>query len=138
AKVQVWGSDLLHGRGSASNLAAQPTVVTSTRNRNGQYYGSWAEYGIIPSGTVTGMASGAGYVGGATTGDLCALSALTFTNSSSCGTIGRYVQATIAPNVSARFPINIAAADATPSRPADPKVLPSTSLNIKTSNLSGA
>lgn len=137
-KVQVWGSDLLVGRGSASNGAAQSNVITSTSSRNGSYYGSWAEYAIIPSGTVTGMASGAGYVGGATTGDLCALSALTFTNSSGCGTIGQYVQATLAPNVSARFPINTAAGDATPSRPADPAVLPSTSLNLKTSNLSGA
>ncbi len=147
-KVQVRAGDLQVGRGSTYNgvvnLSRTSDIVTSITSKSGAFYGSWAEYGIIPTGTVSGMASGSGFVGvggsGATTADLCRLSVLTFTvgnAGASCGTIGQYTQATIAPNVSARFPINVTAASAGPGRPASPAILPSNNLNITGNNLSG-
>ena len=140
-KVQVRSGDLEVGRGSATNPAATSNINTATTTKNGKTYGSWAEYGILPSGTVTGMASGAGYAGGAPTSTMCGLSLLTFTSGStggSCGTtIGKFVQATIAPNVSARFPINVPSDVATPSKPASPAALTKTSINIISDNLQG-
>ena len=103
-KVQVLGGDLTVGRGTGvvSNVATSSSRLTS-----GLVYGSWAEYGIIPSGTVRGMASGAGYVGGNAATSLCSLSILTFSNntSGSCNdnNIGRYANPTAAPNVATRF-----------------------------------
>lgn len=141
-KVQVRSGDLEVGRGSATTPAATSNIITSTTNKSGTTYGSWAEYGIIPSGTVTGMASGAGYAGGTAATSMCSLSVLTFTAGStggnSCGaTIGKYVQTSIAPNVSARFPINVSSDVATPGNPASPAALPRTTVNIVSDNLSG-
>lgn len=138
-KVQVHSGDLQVGRGSATNPAAISDVVTSVSNKGGTYYGSWAEYGIIPTGCVNGMASGSGFAGGSPTGSLASLSVLTFTvpGKASCA-IGSYTQTTIAPNVSARFPINVPAAAATPSAPADPRILPSTSIDVGDTNLRGS
>lgn len=140
-KVQVLGGDLLVGRGSAYNSAVSANIITSATTKSGATFGSWGEYALVPSGTVTGMASGSGYVGGSVVADLCSLSVLTFTSGSAsghgCGTIGNYTQATIAPNISARFPINVSAASATPGVPANPAVLPSTSVDLVGDNLAG-
>lgn len=142
-KVQVLSGDLEVGRGSSTNPAptAPSNINTSTTTKGGLTYGSWAEYGILPTGTVTGMASAAGYARGTTATSMCSLSLLTFTSGSSggsCGaTIGKFVQATIAPNVSARFPINVPSDVATPAKPASPAPLPKTTLNIMSDNLSG-
>lgn len=115
-KVQVYGGDLIVGRGYAadgSKIIAD--VTTSVSAKSGTYYGSWSEYGIILSGTVSGMASGSGYAGGATTSGLCtSLSLLTLANASSAaaptcnaGQIGNYVLATPSPkdSVAARFAV---------------------------------
>lgn len=114
-KANVLGGDLVVGRGSATNSAQVSQVNTSvSRTASNGYFGSWVEYGIIPTGIVTGMASGSGFVGGAPTGGLCAksstsnLSILTFTNSSASGscsesTIGRYKTTSTAPSIAARF-----------------------------------
>jgi hypothetical protein len=114
-KATVLGGDLIVGRGSATNSARVSQVSTSvSRTASNGYFGSWAEYGIIPTGIVTGMASGSGFVGGASTGDLCGkLSILTLTNSSATGScsesaIGRYQTTSIAPSTAARFPITTA------------------------------
>lgn len=110
-KVHVLGGDLIVGRGSATNPGATSNVVTSVSSlASGAAYGSWAEYAIIPSGVVMGMASGSGYAGGAATDDLCQLSVLTFTNAGSAtcnaAAIGRYTHATTIPNIAARFPVS--------------------------------
>lgn len=139
-KVQVRSGDLIVGRGSATNAAQVSNVITGVTSKGGLFYGSWAEYAIVPTGVVTGMASGSGYVGGSVTGDLCSLSVLTFTltgSGSGCGVIGNYSQVTVAPNVSARFPINVPAAAAGSGNPADPAVLPSNNVNLTGNNLSG-
>lgn len=98
-KVQVYGGDLIVGRGYGTNGAKiNSNVTTSVANKNGTYYGSWGEYGIIPSGTVSGMASGSGLAGGVGTNNLCGgLSLLTFANATNAtsptcsnANIGRY------------------------------------------------
>ena len=43
-------------------------------------FGSWGEYGVTASGSITGMASGAGYSAGTTDEGFCTVSLLTFTN----------------------------------------------------------
>lgn len=87
-KVQVYGGDLIVGRGyDATGTKISANVTTSIANKDGTYYGSWGEYGIIPSGLVSGMASGSGFAGGAATNNLCgALSLLTFTNATNATT----------------------------------------------------
>jgi hypothetical protein len=112
-KVQVLGGDLLVGRGTYNNVAAVSDVATSTSisTNTGNKYGSWSEYAIIASGTVTKMASGSMYVGGAKDQNFCQLSILTISNpsgsSASCDTepIGKYVSGAIAPNIASRFPV---------------------------------
>lgn len=137
-KVQVLSGDLLVGRGSASNPTRNSSVNTSVTNKNGQYFGSWAEYAIVPTGCVTGMASGSLFAGGIispTSPLISNLSILTFTNPArtapglSCA-VGAYSQSTLAPNVPARFPILVDASEAVPGRPASPQVLPSNSVNV--------
>ncbi|MFZ1250354.1 MAG: hypothetical protein WAR37_02815 [Candidatus Microsaccharimonas sp.] len=108
-KVQVLGGDLIVGRATSTNLARLSNVTTAVTNSpTSGIFGSWAEYAIIPSGLVMGMASGSGYVGGAPTGDLCSLSVLTFANrvGGSCqpSAIGQYSHTTAAPDVALRFP----------------------------------
>lgn len=114
-KADVLGGDLIVGRGSATNSSRVSSVNTSvSRTASNGFFGSWAEYAIIPSGIVTGMASGSGYVGGAGGSDLCGgLSLLTFANSSSSGScseaaIGRYKTTSTAPSIAARFPTTTA------------------------------
>ena len=115
-KVQVLGGDLIVGRGTVSNPAAVSKVATGSSYSavTGFRFGSWSEYAIIPSGTVTGMASGAMYVGGGPNAvNLCDLSVLTISNDSAAGTgsscrtsqIGMYASGSTAPNVASRFPI---------------------------------
>jgi len=110
-KVQVLGSDLIVGRGSTYNVAKVSQVVTSTSfsGATSSYYGSWSEYAIIPSGTVKGMASGAMYVDGVGSTNLCNLSALTISNNNGSGcqasSMGRYAFGSLAPNVAGRFPV---------------------------------
>lgn len=135
-KVDVLGGDLNVGHSSVT----KSNIITSVSNKSGQFYGSWGEYGIVPTGVVTGMASGSGYVGGATTGDICQLSILTFTVGGSgggCGVVGNYTQTTPAPNISASFIITVPAASAGPGNPASPAVLPSSSISLIGNNLSG-
>ncbi len=116
-KVQVLGSDLIVGQGVAA-LGSNVVTATTTHTVGGlaTMYGSWAEYGIIPSGTVTGMASAAGYAGGMIIPPpplppptLCATSLLTFSNQvgNSCvaNKIGQYTLAGTGTQVASRFPI---------------------------------
>jgi len=88
-KVQVLGGDLIVGRGyNTSGTKISASIVTGISKKDATYYGSWAEYALIPSGTITGMASAGGYAGGAASNNLCnatttaPLSQLSFTNAS--------------------------------------------------------
>lgn len=130
-KVQVLGGDLIVGRGSASNPSRISNVDTSvSRPTPTTYYGSWAEYGIVASGSVTSMASGSAYVGGASTDVMCSLSLLTLTNGGNptcnASNIGHYTHTTTSPNIAGRFPIS-------PTTP----YITDTSISLMGDNLSG-
>lgn len=129
-KVQVIGGDLIVGRGTATNASRTSNIITSvSRADTGRYYGSWGEYALIPTGTVTGMSSGSGFVEGVGSVNTCALNYLTFSNAgtSACGsgvTQGRYATSTIAPNIASRFPVVTSGSTATPKLPASAAASP--------------
>lgn len=105
--TQVLGGDLFVGRGSSG----ASFVSTNTKVTGGKQYGSWSEYGIASSGTVTGMASAGGYAGGVAVSNICGVSNLTLGNrlaSGSCSQteVGRYLVGGSAPSVASRFPVN--------------------------------
>jgi len=110
----VLGGDLIVGRATPYNPAAVSNVVTSTSSApavsTGLYHGSWAEYAIIPSGKVTGMASASMYAGGSTDNGLCALSLLTIANNvkPNCDKdrVGGYTSGSSAPNIASRFTVS--------------------------------
>ncbi len=107
-KVQVLGGDLrVGGGGPATGKVSTSVTVTGERA-----YGSWAEYGIVASGEVTGMGSGSGYAGGLPVGSVlnhCTVSLLTFTNAagptgcSIAGRRGNYAFTRTDPDLSLRF-----------------------------------
>ena len=69
--LQVWGG----------NIYSSGTINTSVTKKNQHIYGSWGELGIISSGKVTGMASGASYPSELNTNEIfCAVSPLSFAN----------------------------------------------------------
>lgn len=105
-KIQVLGGDVIVG-----NSATPGNIVTTfgRKSISGQNrtFGSWGEYGVIASGAIVGMASGAGYSGGAT-GNFCSVSLLTVTNAadSVCTDAtdkGSYTTPQSLPNISDRF-----------------------------------
>lgn len=83
-KVQVTGSDLIVGRGLTSAglkiVSNVSTSVTTVSGAGAGAYGSWGEYGIIPSGTVVGMGSASAYASPAPSSALCSVSYLTLAN----------------------------------------------------------
>lgn len=111
-KVQIWGGDLLV-RG-VSGL-----VTTSTSVKDGLTFGSWAEYGIIAGGKITGAASGAAFAGvglaNPTVAKYSTLSFSNFGNKKDCvltntvnpNTIGCYKSEHSIPEVAASFPVTI-------------------------------
>jgi len=117
-KIQIWGGDLWVGKGATSNVAT--SIATKTISGTSRIFGSWAEYGVVASGTVNGFASGAGYSGGATSTAKCDVQLLTFT---SAGTKtctdstpkGGYAMNTLLPAISER----VAATAALPSATAN-------------------
>ena len=83
--VQVWGNDLrVGGRyGGDTTTTSTALIRTSLMQANsGQYFGSWAEYGVLSPGMVDGMASGSGLANGSTSSNQTAWNRLTFANSS--------------------------------------------------------
>jgi hypothetical protein len=104
-KVHVLGSDLIVGRGSG---VTSNVVTSNSRTASGNVFGSWAEYGIVASGTVLRMASGSGYVSGSVATTLCSLSVLTFSNTATSGScnenaVGRYATPNIASTIANRY-----------------------------------
>lgn len=105
-KLTVTGGDVLVGKGATSN------IVTSTNRKNvsgaDRTFGSWGEYAVAASGSISGMASGGGYSAGNPSSVFCAVSYLTITNAGtgSCSTStpkGSYGMAAALPDISARF-----------------------------------
>src|SRR5680860_589372 len=103
-KVQVWGGDL-----STGGLVATSTSVKSLDGAQ-RTFGSWVEYGIFATGSITGTASGSAFAGpGLPDSTVCKYSTLSFANadSSACGTNtnkGYYTTSGLIANVVASFP----------------------------------
>ena len=103
--LQVIGGDLIVGRGAANTI-----ISTNTKRSEGRLYGSWAQYGVVASGLIRGMASGSGYAGGTTLTGLCPVSILSFSNRTQSGTcsdveVGNYTVASSRSSVAGLFPI---------------------------------
>ena len=70
--VQVWGGDVRVGRRfvgdpapTTDDVSTQAYIKTSlTPRSDGKTYGSWAEYGVFASGSITGFASLSGLANG--------------------------------------------------------------------------
>lgn len=117
-KVQVRGGDLVVGRGilgttASPNVIAGTTLLGSTpAGAAGPLFGSWSEYGLVAKGRVSGMASGSGYVNGATSTSLCDVSLLTFNNkptatSTGCpaNSVGNYTIGSTTPRtIASKYP----------------------------------
>lgn len=108
-KVNVVGGDLIVGNNTISTLS---NIVTSTSKKKvgsqDRIFGSWGEYAVFASGTVTGMSSGSGYTGGTTNNNFCDLSLLTFANAAdnNCGVSvpkGNYKIDKGLPDIGSRF-----------------------------------
>lgn len=102
-KVQVWGGDLVVGG----------KVMTSTYVKDNTTFGSWAEYGIIAGGNITGAGSNSAFADlGMLSASNCQAGRLSFTNTplvvARCtgakGSIGNYTNAHHIPDVEASFP----------------------------------
>lgn len=104
-KVNVLGGDLMVGRTVAgANTPAAARVLTSETQNSFGIFGSWSEYGIVPTGSIAGMRSGSGSVRGNTLNP----NLLTFANSgnnvATCGTsLGCYGQTGSLPDIGSRF-----------------------------------
>ena len=117
-KVQVQGGDLSVGKRFASVTGALPLANVSTSNSvknisgTSRTFGSWIEYGIFATGTISGAASASAYadpgLAGATR---CGASVLSFANTrtgtgcTNTTTIGNYTSNQAIPDVAASFPI---------------------------------
>jgi hypothetical protein len=105
-KIQIIGDDLRVGAAFVGSTApAKSNILTSLTIKTGKSYGSWGEYGIAASGTVSGAASGSALAGGlACVGSTCQTNTLTFANAAA--PIGNYVSSTSIPDIAASFPIS--------------------------------
>lgn len=84
-KVQVWGSDLSVGRQFSNDMStpadSNVDVSTSVKSNNTKVFGSWVEYGVFASGTITsGSAAGLAGQDGHGPGAQLDWSKLTFAN----------------------------------------------------------
>jgi hypothetical protein len=122
-KVQVLGSDLSVGRSFLGTTAPVPKADiitnTSTKTVAGKSFtfGSWIEYGIFATGSVTGAGSASAYAGqsGASTGIATPFACdgtvlLTFNNAKTnagcdAAVIGGYATTHSIPDVASNFPI---------------------------------
>jgi len=97
-KTQIWGGDLW----------TKSSVDASNSVKSGYRFGSWDEYGILASGSISGIASGSAFAGasGLSAGSICNYSTLTFTNgaNAACSNLGSYTSAHTIPSVEANFP----------------------------------
>ncbi|HJM04405.1 MAG TPA: hypothetical protein QF549_02105 [Candidatus Saccharimonadaceae bacterium] len=107
-KIQVLGGDVVVGESSAD----PDRILTSTTRKSvsgtNRTYGSWGEYAISATGSIEGMASGAGYSTGATSANFCTVSYLTLTNAGSnicdgSSPKGNFEYGAGLPDISARF-----------------------------------
>lgn len=79
-KTQVWGGDLFVGRSIDGASARDSKVQSSTTVKSNKTYGSWIEYGILASSSISGTASGSAYNDGLISATVCKYGKLSFTN----------------------------------------------------------
>jgi hypothetical protein len=119
-KIQIQGSDLIVGKSFVGATGTTPVAKVSTgistKDISGvrRTFGSWIEYGIVASGTVTGAGSGSAYSAGGLvdTAAQCESKLLTFTNtpagSPSCSDVaaaGGYTSSRQIPDIASSFPV---------------------------------
>jgi hypothetical protein len=139
-KIQIQGGDLSVGRTflgtTGSPVAANVVTGVSNKDISGvkRVFGSWIEYGIFATGTVTGAASGSAYSGGLIdTPAACESKLLTFTNSptatgcTDASVAGNYASSQSIPDIASSFAIS----SSTPSFGASP------TIDLTTSTASG-
>ncbi|HMM62144.1 MAG TPA: hypothetical protein PKC86_01140 [Candidatus Saccharibacteria bacterium] len=120
-KAQIWGGDLVVGRyfigQTPSGVSSSVTTSVSMKTAGGEKhaFGSWIEYGIFSTGSITGTASESAFSGPSgmlisNPNSACPYSSLSFTNvdpnSANCNDIGNYSLSGSIPDVSSSFPIN--------------------------------
>lgn len=79
-KTQVWGGDLFVGRSIDNVPARDSKAQSSTTVKSNKTYGSWVEYGILASSTISGTASGSAFNDGLISATVCKYGKLSFTN----------------------------------------------------------
>jgi len=116
-KVQVLGGDLSVGKSNPVNANVATTTSVKDISGNGNHvFGSWVEYAIFATGSITGMASGSAFNGGLNNSTIAKYSSLSFANSGNhlnCtgsgldpNTIGCYSwQGHLLPDVTTSFPV---------------------------------
>lgn len=107
-KVQVHGGDIRVGTPFAGQTSKKSIISTSLTIKTGRSYGSWSEYGMSATSTVSGAASAAALSGGLQSATLCSRTLLTFTNggTSDCRAnpqIGNFQQNRTIPDLASRY-----------------------------------
>ncbi|TAL14021.1 hypothetical protein EPN95_04325 [Patescibacteria group bacterium] len=125
-KVQIHGSDLILGRafsnGGGSQLSSANTSISQLNPQGGanppnNVFGSWVEYGIFATKTITGLGSGSAFAGGSKSSSTCSYSTLTFFNAATTSSsipapsctastsVGGYSTGRTIPDIAADFPV---------------------------------
>ena len=76
-KIQIWGGDLWSGGIAKTSTSAK---IISGANRT---FGSWVEYGVFATGSISGVGSGSAYAGPGLADADAKLCSLNFTNTNS-------------------------------------------------------
>ncbi|MBN2843562.1 MAG: hypothetical protein JXM68_10750 [Sedimentisphaerales bacterium] len=107
-KMQIWGGDLIVG--GATNTSTSRKII-SGQNRT---FGSWVEYAIFATGSISGTASGSAFAdhGMPSSSGVCGYSTLSFTNTptgslactGAADTIGHYSSVPPSIDIGASFP----------------------------------
>ena len=135
--LQTLGGDVIVGRGSSSETSM---IRTSVKDVDSKRYGSWSEYAVLASGSITGIASASGYAGGSSETIACNTAYLTFNNktstSSPCtdATLGYYNYTALTTTVADKFTIS----STTPAISGDVSVTDLASKTTYTSNSSNS
>ena len=111
-KTQILGGDLIVGRNFGTASTPNSNVVSSVSVKVPKAYGSWVEYGIFATGSITGTGSASAFSSKsnlANVTDQCSYSKLSFNNAigynSSCSSvIGKYQTGRSMPDVTSNFP----------------------------------
>ncbi|NTW61203.1 hypothetical protein HGB24_00760 [Candidatus Saccharibacteria bacterium] len=86
-KLQIWGGDLM-ATGPTSMVKTSQTIVSQNTTSTSYMFGSWDEYAVFATGSISGMGSGAAYANNGLSGGVSSCnndSRLTFAQLN-CGT----------------------------------------------------